>query len=126
MVTAQDVHWTHAGDTLRGYAARPADGGPAPGLVLIPDVRGLSDHYRDVARRFAAEGFVGAGGRPLQPRGGARPAGHGGGLRAASPHCPTRACWATSRPRSHISAAARKSRRGASASPASASAASTR
>jgi carboxymethylenebutenolidase len=58
MVTAQDVQWTHAGDTLRGYAARPADGGPRPGLVLIPDVRGLSDHYRDVARRFAAEGFA--------------------------------------------------------------------
>jgi dienelactone hydrolase len=25
--------------------------------VLIPDVRGLSEHYRDVARRFAAEGY---------------------------------------------------------------------
>jgi carboxymethylenebutenolidase len=58
MVTGQDVQWTHQGDTLLGYAARPAEGGPAPGLVLIPDVRGLSDHYRDVARRFAAEGFA--------------------------------------------------------------------
>ena len=58
MVTARDVSWIHDGETLRGYAARPTDGGPAPGLILIPDVRGLSDHYRDVARRFAAEGFA--------------------------------------------------------------------
>src|SRR5262249_30949125 len=28
-----------------------------PGLVVIPDVRGLGEHYRDIARRFAHEGF---------------------------------------------------------------------
>jgi carboxymethylenebutenolidase len=42
---------------LRAHLALPASG-LGPGLVLVPDVRGLSDHYRDVARRFAAEGFV--------------------------------------------------------------------
>ncbi len=52
-----DVTWTRDGDTLKGYAAAPPQGGPHPGLVLIPDVRGLAEHYRDVARRFAAEGF---------------------------------------------------------------------
>jgi hypothetical protein len=31
--------------------------GAASRLVLIPDVRGLYGHYRDVTRRFAAEGF---------------------------------------------------------------------
>jgi carboxymethylenebutenolidase len=45
-------------DTLRGYLAVPASRGASPGLVLIPDVRGLSDHFRDVARRFAGEGFA--------------------------------------------------------------------
>jgi carboxymethylenebutenolidase len=45
------------GDSVRGYAAWPAHGRAVPGLVLIPDVRGVSDHYRDVARRFAAHGF---------------------------------------------------------------------
>lgn len=54
---AGDVTFPRGGDTLRAYAARPAGRGPFPGLVLIPDVRGLSDHYRDVARRFGAEGF---------------------------------------------------------------------
>ena len=44
-------------EAVRGYGAWPRTAHPLPGLVLIPDVRGLGDHYRDVARRFAAEGF---------------------------------------------------------------------
>src|SRR5574338_305159 len=39
-----------------GFLAR-ADG-PAPGVVMIPDVWGLSDHYRGLARRLAGEGFT--------------------------------------------------------------------
>jgi len=35
-----------------GYLAHP-DAGPNPGVVLIPDVRGLYDHYRDLSRRLA-------------------------------------------------------------------------
>lgn len=46
------------GDTIVLHAARPRGDGPFPGLVLIPDVRGVSDHYLDVAGRFAAEGFL--------------------------------------------------------------------
>ena len=45
------------GDTLRAYAAWPRGRPSLPGLVLVHDVRGLSEHYRDVTRRFAAEGF---------------------------------------------------------------------
>ena len=45
------------GDTIRGVVARPSGAGPFPALVIIPDVFGVSEHYRDVARRFAAEGF---------------------------------------------------------------------
>jgi carboxymethylenebutenolidase len=56
-VTGEDVSYTRDGDTLRAHVASPADARGAPGLVLIPDVRGLSEHYRDVARRFAGEGF---------------------------------------------------------------------
>src|SRR5262245_45740308 len=52
-----DVTFEHDGVTLKAYAAPPAAGGRAPGIVLIPDVRGLQDHYRNIARRFAAEGF---------------------------------------------------------------------
>jgi carboxymethylenebutenolidase len=53
-----ELSFRRDGDTVRGYAAWPNGAGPFPGLVLIPDVRGLSDHYRDVARRFAAAGFL--------------------------------------------------------------------
>jgi carboxymethylenebutenolidase len=52
-----DVTYERAGDRLRGYAAWPEAEGRLPGLILIPDVRGLGEHYRDVARRFAGEGF---------------------------------------------------------------------
>src|SRR5262245_11337745 len=56
-MTEDQIEFQRDGDTIRGYAARPSGAGPFPGLVLIPDVRGLYDHYRDVARRFAGEGF---------------------------------------------------------------------
>ena len=52
-----DITYRRDGDTLRGYAAWPDAPAPVPGLVLIPDVRGLSEHYRDVTRRFAGQGF---------------------------------------------------------------------
>ena len=52
-----DVTYERDGATLRAYAAAPDAAGRLPALVLIPDVRGVSDHYRDVARRFAGEGF---------------------------------------------------------------------
>jgi len=57
MSTPGELTFERDGDTVRGYAARPSGPGPFPALVLIPDVRGLAEHYRDVARRFAAEGF---------------------------------------------------------------------
>jgi len=40
-----------------GYVAHP-DVGPVPGVVVIPDVWGLSEHQRDIARRLAADGFA--------------------------------------------------------------------
>ena len=54
----EEVSFESAGATMRGYLALPHDAGAFPALVLVHDVRGLSDHYRDVARRFAAAGFV--------------------------------------------------------------------
>lgn len=57
-ITEEEVTFVRDADTLRGYVARPAAAGPHPALVLIPDVRGLYDHYRDVTRRLAGEGFL--------------------------------------------------------------------
>jgi carboxymethylenebutenolidase len=56
-VQTAEVDFPGAGVRVKGHVARPDGVTRAPGLVLIPDVRGLTDHYRDVARRFAAEGF---------------------------------------------------------------------
>ncbi len=43
-------------ELAEGFLAHP--GAAAPGVVMIPDVWGLSDHYRDLAGRLAAEGFA--------------------------------------------------------------------
>lgn len=55
-MTGEERTWVRDGDRLRGWLAAAPDP-KAPGLVLVPDVRGLSAHYREVAARFAAAGF---------------------------------------------------------------------
>lgn len=52
-----ELTFTRDGTPLHAYGAWPDGGRDVPGLVVIPDVRGLTDHYRDIARRFANEGF---------------------------------------------------------------------
>ena len=51
------VEFASNGGTAPGYLARPASGS-GPGLVVIQEWWGLNDHIKDVADRFAAEGFV--------------------------------------------------------------------
>jgi len=46
-----------AADMELGHLARPGDA-PAPGVVMIHDVWGVSDHTRDLAGRLAREGFA--------------------------------------------------------------------
>lgn len=43
---------------VRGYLVRPAAGGPAPGVVVVHENRGLNPYIEDVARRLAKAGFV--------------------------------------------------------------------
>jgi len=47
-----------ASDIL-GYLSRPQGDGPFPAVLIIHENRGLLPHFEDVARRYAAEGFVG-------------------------------------------------------------------
>ena len=54
---SEDVTYPRGGDTLKAYAARPDGTTDLGAVIVIPDVRGLTDHYRDIARRFADEGF---------------------------------------------------------------------
>lgn len=56
-VTGSEV--TFQGDTsLSGYLARPQAEGTYPGVIVIHENRGLTDHIRDVARRVAKAGYV--------------------------------------------------------------------
>ncbi|MEO6397991.1 MAG: dienelactone hydrolase family protein [Tepidiformaceae bacterium] len=56
--TATDVRFPGPGSELLGYLARPSGTGPFPGILIIHENRGLNDHTKDVARRYAKEGFV--------------------------------------------------------------------
>lgn len=40
------------------YVARPRSEGPHPGVVVIHENRGLLEHFKDVARRLAREGYA--------------------------------------------------------------------
>ena len=51
------VEFPSNGKTGNGYLAVPASGG-GPGVIVLQEWWGLVDHIKDVADRFAAEGFV--------------------------------------------------------------------
>jgi carboxymethylenebutenolidase len=51
------VTFASNGDSCDGYLAVPDSGG-GPGVVVVQEWWGLVDHIKDVADRFAAEGFV--------------------------------------------------------------------
>ena len=44
--------------TLEAYLATPEGPGPYPAVVVIHEIFGLNDNIRDIARRFAQEGYV--------------------------------------------------------------------
>jgi len=48
----------HGGDLIGGYMARPLGPGAFGGVILIHEVFGLVEHTREMARKFAAHGFV--------------------------------------------------------------------
>ena len=57
----EDVLIPQAGSSaepLTAYLARPAADGPHPAVVVIHELFGLNDNIRDIARRFAGEGYA--------------------------------------------------------------------
>ena len=44
--------------TFEGYLARPEGDGPFPAVVVIHEIYGLNENIKDIARRFAAKGYV--------------------------------------------------------------------
>ena len=53
----QNVTFASNGGQAHGYLATP-ESGSGPGLVVIQEWWGLTEHIRDVTDRFAVEGFV--------------------------------------------------------------------
>jgi carboxymethylenebutenolidase len=52
------VSFATNGDTSDGFLARPDGDGPFPGVIVIQEWWGLNDNIKDIAQRFAAEGFA--------------------------------------------------------------------
>ena len=72
-VRTSDVTFKGPGSDLLGYLARPAGSGPFPGIVIIHENRGLNEHTKDIARRYAAEGFIGLAVDLVSRAGGTKP-----------------------------------------------------
>jgi carboxymethylenebutenolidase len=53
-----DVQYTGKAGTVFAYLSRPAAAGKYPAIIIISDNAGLVDHFRDIARRYAKEGYV--------------------------------------------------------------------
>jgi carboxymethylenebutenolidase len=56
-MAGQTVEFPSNGGTASGYLATPAQG-KGPGVIVIQEWWGLVGHIKDVADRFAAEGYV--------------------------------------------------------------------
>ena len=52
-VTTRDLELTSADGTRFGASSAVTDAPEAPGMVILPDVRGLHGFYKDLAARFA-------------------------------------------------------------------------
>jgi carboxymethylenebutenolidase len=57
-VQASDVTYPSQGATIMAYLARPAADGTYPAVLVCHENRGLTDHIKDVARRYAKAGYV--------------------------------------------------------------------
>jgi carboxymethylenebutenolidase len=58
MTLEQEVRFTGGDREMDGYLTLPEDQGTFPAVLVIQEIWGLVDHIRDVARRFASEGYV--------------------------------------------------------------------
>jgi carboxymethylenebutenolidase len=57
-IEAQDVRFPGPASEIIAYLARPRASGSYPGLIVIHENRGLNEHTKDVARRYAKENFA--------------------------------------------------------------------
>ncbi len=53
-----DIRFDGPESELLGYLAQPEDDAIHPGILVVHENRGLNEHTKDIARRYAAEGFI--------------------------------------------------------------------
>ena len=56
-MAGQMISWTTNGEQVPGYLSLPEQT-PAPAVIVLQEFWGLEPHIKDVADRFAAEGYV--------------------------------------------------------------------
>ncbi|WP_458318295.1 dienelactone hydrolase family protein [Mycolicibacterium brisbanense] len=67
-----DISYPAPAGTLPGYLAVPTGEGPWPGVVVVQDVRGMTNDVRRISERLAGEGYLALApdlyGRGFKPR----------------------------------------------------------
>ena len=69
-VDSSTIEYKNGDATLTGYLSKPQKKGKYPAILVIHENRGLNEHTRDVARRFAAAGYVALASDALSRKGG--------------------------------------------------------
>ena len=54
----QTIRFPFANTLRSAYYARPEGTGPFPGVIVIHEIYGLNENIKDIARRFAREGYA--------------------------------------------------------------------
>ena len=57
-VASRDIRYPSDGESVIGALSLPSGDESVPALIVIHENRGLNDHIRDIARRFAAQGLA--------------------------------------------------------------------
>jgi carboxymethylenebutenolidase len=69
-IEPSNVSFPSGGVTVLAYLAKPKGSGPFRAVLICHENRGLTDHIKDVARRFAKAGYVGLAVDLLSQQGG--------------------------------------------------------
>jgi len=69
-LVTETIKYAGASGQMMAYLARPKGKKKLPAIIVIHENRGLQPHIKDVARRFALEGFVALAPDALSPLGG--------------------------------------------------------
>jgi carboxymethylenebutenolidase len=55
---SSEVQYPGKAGAVFGYLSKPSAAGKYPAIVIISDNQGIGDHFRDLARRYAKDGYV--------------------------------------------------------------------